>query len=57
MNLKGILMHQIKKEQIYQNIVKIPRKNGIIKVGIPIGIILLGGTIIYLLKKGKTQND
>lgn len=56
MNLKGILMHQIKKEQIYQNIVKIPKKNGIIKVGIPIGIIL-GGTIIYLLKKGKTQND
>lgn len=57
MNIRNILKSQIKKEQIYRNIVNIHRKNDIIKLGLPIGIIILGGTIIYLLKKGKVQND
>lgn len=57
MNIKSILRSQIKKEQIYRNIVNIRKKNDIIKLGLPLGIILLGGTIIYLLKKGTMQND
>lgn len=56
MNLKTILKKQIKKKQIYRNIVKIHKKNDIIKLGIPIGIILLGG-MIFLIKKGKIKND
>lgn len=57
MNIKAILRSQIKKEQIYRNIVNIHKKNDIIKLGLPLGIILLGGTIIYLLKKGNIKND
>lgn len=57
MNIKAILKSQIKKEQIYRNIVNIHKKNDIIKLELPLGIILLGGTIIYLLKKGNIKND
>lgn len=55
MNIENILKAKINRDKIYRNIVNNSGKSNILKVAIPLGIILVGGAIIYKIRKEKVK--
>lgn len=55
MNIETILNNKINRDKIYQNIVNNSMKSDILKVVIPLGLLFLGTSILFKVRKERLK--